>query len=151
MFAHHHPPKDDCTLSTARLFYETTHPRADIQPPEAVSDLSVELLETGRAEVRFTAPQDSGGGRVACYQVKADSLPILPYEEWDYARDFGNKRNWWRAVNCEGEPVPSKPGARERFVVSGVPESRKVHFAIRSFDDSGNRSAVSNVTCTQDK
>lgn len=148
-FAHHHPPKDDCTLSTARLFYETAHPRTDLEPPDAVSDLSVKLTGDGRGEVRFTAPKDNGGGRVARYQLKADTLPILPYEEWGFARDSGTKRNWWKAVNLKGEPAPSRPGTRERFVVSDLPNDPKLHFAIRSFDDSNNRSAISNCVSTE--
>ncbi len=146
-FAGHIPPKDDETLSTGRLFYESAHPRSDDRPPAAIRDLRVRRLGEGRAELRFTAPADAGGGRVARYQVKAATMPILPYEKWDYARDLGRKRNWWRAVNCRGEPAPSKPGSAERFVVTGVPagQGEKLHFAVRSFDDSNNRSAVSNL------
>jgi len=144
-FAGHIPPKDDEAMSVSRLFYEWSHPRRDDRPPEAVKDLAVRLLGDGKAEVRFTAPADLGGGRVARYQVKAAPLPIAPYEEWDYARDAGKKQNWWRAVNCKGEPAPAGPGAAERFVVTGVPEGGTLYFAVRSFDDSENRSAISNV------
>ena len=35
-------------------------------------------------------------------------------------------------------------GAKESFTVSGVPEGAKF-FAVRAFDDSSNRSAISNV------
>jgi len=38
-----------------------------------------------------------------------------------------------------------KPGVKDRFVVTGVPEGKAVYFAIRSFDDSSKRSAISNV------
>jgi len=144
-FAGHRPPKDDSVLETARLFYEAAHPRDDAEPPAAVKDLAVKPLGDGKAEVTFTAPADAGGGQVARYQVKAATLPIAPYEEWEYARDFGKKRNWWRAVNLTGEPKPGQPGAKERFVVSGVPAGETLHFAVRSFDDSDNRSAMSNV------
>jgi hypothetical protein len=81
--------------------------------------------------------------------VKAAALPIAPYEDWLYARDSGKKRNWWKATNCKGEPAPSKPGAKESFVVSGVPEARPLHFAVRSFDDSSNRSAMSNLATVE--
>jgi hypothetical protein len=114
-----------------------------------VKDLAVELLGEGRAEVQFTAPADAGGGHVARYQVKAAVLPIAPYEDWDYARDFGKRRNWWKAVNLTGEPKPGPPGAKERFVVSGLPAGETLYLAARSFDDSENRSAMSNVAATQ--
>jgi len=144
-FASHRPPKDDSVLETARLFYEAARPRDDAQPPAAVKDLTVKLLGDGRAEVEFTAPADAGGGQVVRYQVKAATLPIAAYEEWDYAWDSGKRRNWWKAVNLTGEPKPGRPGSRERFGVSGVPPGEALYFAVRSFDDSENRSGLSNV------
>ena len=143
-FAGHRPPKDDTVLAASRLFYETSHPRRDAAPPLAVKDLRVRVLPGGKAEVRFTAPADAGGGKVVRYQVKAADLSIVPYEQFDYARDFGVKRNWWRAANLTGEPTPAAPGKAERFTVTGLPGTKTLHFAVRSFDDSSNRSAISN-------
>ena len=145
-FAGHSPPKDDTVLEVSRLLAEAARPRRDDRAPAAVTDLRVRLTGDGKAEVRFTAPADAGGGRVVRYQVKAARLPIAAYEQWDYARDAGKKRNWWRAVNCRGEPAPSRPGTQERFTVSGVPPAEKLYFAVRSFDERGNRSAISHVT-----
>jgi len=149
-FATHRPPKDDSVLSTSRLFYEYSHPRKDNDPPSAITDLTVKLLENGRAEISFTAPKDTSG-RVATYQVKVAKMPILPYEKWDFARDSGIKRNWWRATNCRGEPMPKSAGSKEKFVVTNVPdaEGRPLYFAVRSFDDSNNRSTISNVFKTE--
>jgi len=146
-FADHHPPKDDSVLSTVRLFYESSHPRADTESPAAIKDLTVQRVGDGKARIRFTAPTDKDG-KVAKYQVKVADLPILPYEEWDYSRDSGQKRNWWRAMNCTGEPNPKAAGQKEDFTVTNVPEisDRPLFFAVRTFDDSGNRSAISNVS-----
>lgn len=143
-FADHRPPKDDTVLSTVRLFHTATHPRTDTQPPAAITDLSVELQSDGRATVRFTAPLDAGG-KVARYQVKAAALPIVPYDQWDSARDERLKRNWWRAANLSGEPAPATPGTKERFTVTSLPAGKPLYFAVVSFDDSSNRSAISNV------
>jgi hypothetical protein len=145
-FATHNPPKDDSVLSTARLFYEYSHPKKDTEPPTAINDLTVKRLIGIRAVVSFTAPADVGG-RVARYQVKVTKLPILPYEQWDYRRDSGLRRNWWRAVNCKGEPVPKSAGSKEKFIVRTVPDiaGQPLYFAVRSFDESNNRSAISNV------
>jgi len=145
-FATHRPPKDDSILSTARLFYEYSHPRADTEPPTAIKDLTVKQLGGGRAVISFTTPTDVGG-RVARYQVKVAALPILPYEQWDYRRDSGIRRNWWRAVNCTGEPVPKSAVSKEKFIVTNVPDvsGQPLFFAVRCFDDSSNRSAISNV------
>jgi hypothetical protein len=151
-FASHHPPKDDSILSTVRLFYEHSHPRRDTKTPQAIRDLTVKRLGSGRAVISFTAPADIGG-RVTRYQVKVAALPILPYEDWDYPRDSGRRRNWWRATNCKGEPEPAQAGAKESFVVTDVPDApgRPLFFAVRSFDDSSNRSVISNVFKATDK
>ena len=145
-FATHHPPKDDSILSTARLFYEYSHPRQDTESPSTIRDLTVKLLENGSAEVSFTAPKDADS-RVVKYQVKVAKMPVLHYQQWDFCRDSGVKRNWWRATNCKGEPTPKSAGSREKFIVTGVPDTvgRPLYFAVRSFDDSSNRSSMSNV------
>ncbi len=145
MFASHDPPKNDQVLATARLFHEAANPRSDARAPAAVKDLAVRVLGGGKAEMRFTAPADAGGGRVARYQVKAAMLPIASYDRWDPAEDAGKRRNWWRAGNCAGEPAPSPAGSAERFVVTGVPEGGKLFFAVRSYDAASNRSGISNV------
>jgi hypothetical protein len=143
-FAGHRPPKDDTILSTARLFYEAAHERVDVRPPTRISDLRVRALGGDRFEVRFMVPDDPGG-RVVCYQVKAAELPIVPYEQWDPTRDPERTRNWWRALNCAGEPDPGAPGKQECFVVTGPGGDGSLYFAVRSFDDSGNRSEISNL------
>lgn len=145
-FADHVPPKDDSVLSTVRLFYEYSHPRIDTKPPAAIGDLSVRLLGDDKAQVRFSAPADVGG-QVVKYQVKVADMPILDYEQWDYCRDGGLRRNWWRAINCTGEPGPKQAGGKEDFVVTNVPGApgRPLYFAVRSFDEAGNRSGISNV------
>jgi hypothetical protein len=145
-FANHRPPKDDSVLSTSRLFYERSHPRSDRLGPEAVRDL--EVLEVDlrgeRARIRFTAPADRGGGGVARYQVKCSPLPILSHDAYNFARDGGKKRNFWRATNLGGEPPPGAPGTREEFWVNGVPEGEQLHFILASYDHSNNRSGLSN-------
>ncbi len=144
-FAGHTPPKGDTVLEVSRLFYHVARAREDRQPPAAITDVRARLLGDGKAEVTFTTPADAGGGRVARYQVKAATLPIVPYEQWDFARDDGSKRNWWRAINLKDESSPGKPGAKERIVVTGIPDGERVYIALRTFDDSSNRSDISNV------
>ncbi|MFQ5809703.1 MAG: hypothetical protein ACE5JM_08815, partial [Armatimonadota bacterium] len=130
-FANHRPPKDDSVLSSSRTFYEWSHPREDTAPPAAVRDLRVSDVQGGRATVSFTAPRDAGG-TVARYQVKCAALPIVSYDDFDYARDEGKKRNFWRATNLEGEPQPAAPGAKEQFVATGVPaDAAQLHFSRR--------------------
>ena len=48
------------------------------------------------------------------------------------------------AANVKGEPTPGAAGQKVSFEVTGVPAGAKF-FAVVSFDDSSNRSAMSNV------
>ena len=148
-FANHIPPKDDTVLSTSRMFYEWAHPRRDNSPAPPITDLKVVALNNGQAVISFTAPADNGGGKVARYQAKCAELPIVDYDEYDFARDEGLKRNFWRATNLRGEPAHASPGIREQFKVTGVPTANLLYFIVVSYDDSNNRSALSNLVRAQ--
>ena len=128
-----------------RTFYIWAHERKDATPPDAVTDLAVAV--TGeKAVVTFTAPADAGGKAVR-YQVKCSDKPIVDYVKFlEIFNNFqeGEFTNWWMAANLSGEPTPQAPGTREHFTVSGVPAGAK-YFMVRSFDDSSNRGAVSNL------
>ena len=75
--------------------------------------------------------------------------PIVDYQAFlkSYAANEDAKCcNWWMASNVQGEPAPGKPGEKVTFEVTGaaVPAGAK-YFAVVSFDDSHNRSGISNV------
>jgi hypothetical protein len=129
-----------------RTFYEWAHPRKDAEPPAAVKDLAVKLLGDGKAEVSFTMPADNGG-QIARIQFKWAAQPIVDYvaflDRFNAHQDM-TVCNWWMASNVTGESVDGAAGERVKFVVTGVPEGA-THFAVRTFDDSRNRSAISNV------
>jgi hypothetical protein len=148
-------PHTETVCFTGRTFYEWSRPRKDERPPKAVSDLKA-LIAGDRATVTFTAPADEGGGRVVRYQVKCSDKPIVDYatflDHWKKGTD-GTVTNWWMAANLKGEPgsgeqgrtAPKAPGAGETLALTGVP-ARARYFAVRAYDDSSNRSAISNVT-----
>ena len=129
-----------------RNFYIHAHPRKDAAPPTPIKDLKV-TVNGKAATVTFTAPADQGGGKVTRYQLKCSDKPIVSYQQFlDIYNRFEDDKytNWWMAANLAGEPTPKAPGAKERFVISGLPANAR-YFALRSFDDSSNRSAISNV------
>jgi hypothetical protein len=138
---------DEDVNLTGRTFYIWSHPRKDEQPPKAVADLKVSVAGD-KATVSFTAPADQGGGKVVRYQVKCSDRKIVEYKPFlKIYNDFKEKEhcNWFLAKNVAGETEPNAAGAKESFTVSGVPAGAKF-FAVRAFDDSNNRSAISNVT-----
>jgi len=140
---------DEFVCLTGRTFYEWAYPRKNQAAPAPVKDLQVRI-DSGKAYVSFAAPKDAGD-KVVRYQVKCSDKPIVSYQDflkhWKKNTD-GTVTNWWMAANLKGEPAPKRPGAGESFVVTGVPPGAKF-FAVRSFDDSSNRSAMSNVAETK--
>ena len=134
---------DEFVCLTGRTFYEWSHPRKGPLPPAPVTDLEVRV-DADKAYVSFTAPKDDAG-RVVRYQVKCSEKPIVSYQDfldhWKKNTD-SQVTNWWMAANVKGEPKPKAAGAKEAFVVTGVPAGAK-HFAVRSYDDASNRSAMS--------
>ncbi len=127
-------------------FYVWAHERKDSSPPAAVKDLKVSVAG-GEATVSFTAPADAGGGKVTRYQVKCSDKPIVGYIKFLEAYNSFKEAectNWFMAANVTGEPAPKAVGAQESFTVKGVPAGAK-YFAVRAYDDSSNRSALSNV------
>ena len=145
MWVNFYNVRDDHVGFNGHTFYVHAHPRRDGIPPRQVADLRV-TVAGGKATVTFTAPA-ADGGAVARYQVKCSDKPIVSYEDFlDHWANFTDHTvtNWWMATNLAGEPKPRVAGGRESFVVTGVPEGAK-HFAVRSFDDSSNRSGMSNV------
>jgi len=131
---------------TGKTFYIWAHPKADEGPPVAVTDLAV-TVSGDKATVTFTAPADQGGGKVVRYQVKCSDKPVVDYETFlkkFAANEQATVTNWWMATNLTGEPAPGPAGRQARFVVTGVPEGA-TYFAVRSFDDSANRSALGTI------
>jgi hypothetical protein len=53
--------------------------------------------------------------------------------------------NFNQATRIFGLPVPAIAGTRETFLVTGLPEEAFVYLAIKSSDERGNWSAMSNV------
>ncbi len=141
--------KGDWISPSALALGVGAHPKKDAKPPKAISDLKAKALGGGKVELSWTAPADEGGGKLATYQVKWAHKPIVGYLEPGeaYRAHFKNGeldvRYWNRAKNVLGEPQPAAGGKTVKMVVTA--EAGKCFFAVRSFDDSHNRSAMSNV------
>ncbi len=143
----HWNTKGDWVSSTALTFGVCAHPRRDEKGPEPVKDLEARALGGGKVELTWTAPRDAGG-KVARYQLKYAFKRIADYPATPEAFRAGwRKVTYWNmARNVYGEPSPSAPGGRERMVLEGLPAGKTLFFAVRSEDDSGNYSTLSNVT-----
>lgn len=105
----------------------------DNQAPNAVTNLAASPLSTwGSWSITWTAPADNGNGYVAQYDLRWSTSPID-------ANNFAN------ATQFTGEPTPGSAGSSQSYTASGLPTGRTLYFAIKSADDSGNWSAISNL------
>ncbi len=109
-----------------------TKPSQDFIAPGAVFDLAVSA-QTANATLTWTAPGDDAysGNSVTTYDVRFSEAPI-------------NESNFAFAPSV-ASPTPVSPGAQQEVTISGLSGSTTYYFAVKSRDDSGNRSSISNV------
>lgn len=83
--------------------------------------------------LRWTAPGDDETiGRATAYQLRYTNTPIT-------------EASFDGATPVVGIPAPGLPGSTETFTVSGLVPNQVYFFAIKTLDEAGNRSGLSNV------
>jgi hypothetical protein len=106
---------------TLILFIRPDAPAAWADPP------------TASVSLQWTAPGDDGMvGRAQAYALRYSTLPIT-------AANFGV------ATPVPGMPAPGLPGSAETVTVGGLAGHTVYYFAIKTLDDAGNWSGLSNV------
>ena len=101
-------------------------------PPGPVDDLFASAIAPDAVELEWTASGDDGPwGQATGYDLRYDTKPI-DAAGWDSAR----------AVL--GPPVPGWSGDIEYFQVAGLSDRTTYYFALRSQDDMGQISTISN-------
>lgn len=83
--------------------------------------------------VSWSAPGDDGSvGTASDYDLRVSESPIT-------------SGNFNQALQVPGTPVPLPSGASQRVTVLGLTRGRTYYFAIRTADNHGNLSALSNI------
>lgn len=112
-------------------------PEPDETPPSDVTDLTVDGSATTHNAVTltWTAPGDDGAeGTAFLYDVRYSTNEIIDNPSFE------------AAIPAEGEPAPRVAGSwPETFVVTGLSPDTKYYFALKTVDDVGNVSLLSNV------
>lgn len=81
----------------------------------------------------WTAPgEDSLVGRAARYDLRYSAQMITP-------------QTFLQATEAPGMPLPATPGTRQSYVLDGLPPGVLCYIAIKTADQAGNWSAMSNV------
>lgn len=111
----------------------TTVVVADTTPPAAVSNLSGAVRTQTTITLSWTAPGDDASTGVATqYDIRYSLAPI----------DAGN---FLAAVALPGAPTPAVAGTTQTLQVTGLTAGTGYYFAIKTADEAGNWSAISNV------
>jgi hypothetical protein len=103
-------------------------------PPTTITSLVASSPGYYEVTLTWTAPQDDHGvgGKAAGYDVRYSTSPI-------------DDTNWDTAIQASGEPSPSSPGLPEQMVVTGLSRGTTYYFAVKSYDEVPQYSALSNV------
>ncbi|QJC52577.1 hypothetical protein HGI30_14060 [Paenibacillus albicereus] len=103
------------------------------QAIQTVGDLTPSVPSESSIKLSWTAPADDGTIKTAkYYDVRYSENPIT-------------ESNWDDSSPGIGEPFPNAAGTKESFVLSGLEPDTMYYFAMKTHDDSGNVSLLSNV------
>lgn len=95
--------------------------------------LSASSSAPNSVTLTWTAPGDDGNsGTAAVYDVRYSTSNI-------------SDANWSTALQAAGEPAPKVAGTAESFTVNGLQPSTTYFFALKTSDEAGNWSVLSNV------
>jgi hypothetical protein len=84
-------------------------------------------------KLSWTAPGDDGAiGTATLYELRMSTSTI-------------DASNWSSATVVPGVPAPRVAGTKQTFTVNGLTNGTTYYFAIRTQDDAGNWSGISNV------
>lgn len=105
----------------------------DVTPPEDVADLASEGTASTTWDISWSAPGDDGGsGTATTYDIRYSTATIT-------------EANWASATQATGEPAPSVAPTPEGFTITGLAPSTTYYAGIKTADEAGNWSALSNV------
>ncbi|NEZ40993.1 IPT/TIG domain-containing protein [Paenibacillus alvei] len=100
---------------------------------EAVADLTPQAPTESSMKLKWTTPKDDGTVKTQkFYDIRYSTIPIT-------------ESNWMKAAQVIGEPFLGAPGTEESMVIKGLHANRMYYFAMKTYDEAGNISGLSNV------
>ncbi|HWN96142.1 MAG TPA: fibronectin type III domain-containing protein, partial [Methylomirabilota bacterium] len=105
----------------------------DTSAPAAITDFAVNSFTSSSVTLGWTTPGDDGNtGTATSYDVRYSTSPIT-------------EANWATATSASGEPAPASAGTAEIFTVTGLATGTAYYFGIKTADEMGNVSPLSNI------
>lgn len=106
---------------------------SDLTPPSTVADLDSSTVTENSATMSWTAPGDDGSiGLATAYDLRYSTSPITT-------------ANFASATPVNPQPTPLFAGAPQFYIVLGLTLNQDYYLAIKTRDDAGNWSSMSNV------
>lgn len=104
----------------------------DRQPPATVTDLTTGRITDSFAVINWTSPADNGPlGRPHRYEIR-------------FSQEILTETNWADIPPRNGPNRPVDAGQTEAFILPGLTPLTRYYVALRSMDESGNFSEISN-------
>jgi len=111
----------------------TPPPAPDTTAPAPIMDLAATNPDATTIDLTWTAPGDDwDSGRATAYDVR-------------YAESVITEESWSSATAVAGVPAPQTAGLTEYLTVTGLNPSTTYYLAIKTRDEGGNISGLSNV------
>ncbi len=139
------PPNADTTLGDSLVHFLEDPLEVQVTPhfydgiPPAPVQLTLMSVSDSTATLSWVAPgDDSTSGQAYAYDLRYSVFsPYLLHNAmvvYQYA-----------SVQVPGEPAPAPAGEVQSMVVRGLKPNRTYYFMLTTLDESGNRSALSNI------
>jgi fibronectin type 3 domain-containing protein len=110
-----------------------TTPATDPTPPSAITDLQAVSPNIRSVQLTWTAPGNDGNvGKATGYDVRYSTSPIT-------------EANWASATQAEDELAQKDSGLAMKYQANQLGTNTTYYFAVKTVDDAGNYSALSNV------
>ena len=112
-----------------------TLPPPDTTPPAAISNLALSNPTTTTITLTWTAPGDDGTtGTASVYDFHYSTSPILSDSDYSAAPDV-----------TPSPPAPAVAGTVQNMTVTGLSANTTYYFAVKTYDEVPNISALSNA------
>ncbi|MCK4415325.1 MAG: PD40 domain-containing protein [Candidatus Eisenbacteria sp.] len=105
----------------------------DSAPPGPVTSLAASMTTMFSVQLTWISPGDDGQvGTASAYDLR-------------YSAEAIDEQSWDRAARVQGVPPPQMAGSLESYVVPGLHQGTSYSFALKTIDNVGHSSDLSNV------